>query len=256
MRALVLVVGIIAGLGLSAAPAGSIVLAPTTILIGPGDLATSISVRNEMETPASFSVRVFIWRNSETGEMQLEATDDMIVYPEVLNLQPGESRRIRLGTRHPREEPVLLERSYRLLLESLPQPNATPGAGLTVRLRLQFSLPIFLQPQDRAARVSMQPPSINGRRVTLSLSNVGRVHVTPTRIDLTGLGPAGQVVWTKALRPWYVLAGETRQLSVELSLDECRETAGIVAEAGFSEGNQFTVREKRPVSRDAVCGPR
>lgn len=256
MRALLLVVATVAGLGVSAAPAGSIVLAPTIILIGSGDLATSISVRNETETPASFSVRVFTWRNSETGEMHLEATDDVIVYPEVLNLQPGESRRIRLGSRHPREQHGLLERAYRLLLESLPEPNPGPGVGLTVRLRLQFSLPIFLQPQDRAARVSLQPPSIDGRRATLSLSNVGRVHVTPTRINLTGLGPAGQIVWTKALRPWYVLAGETRQLSVELSPDECRGTAVIVAEAGFSEGNQLTVREKRPVSPDAVCGAR
>jgi P pilus assembly chaperone PapD len=259
MRTLLPAFGIVAGLGvaLTAAPAGSIVLVPTTLVIAPGEIATSTMVRNETDAAVAFTVKTFTWQNSPSGEIRLEATQDVVVYPETLSLLPGESRRIRVGSQRSREERVLVEKSYRLLLESLPSPqSASAGAAMTIRTRLQLSLPIFLQPQDRTARMSMRPPSIAAGRALLALANQGRVHVTPSTITMTGHGATGSAVWTKSLHPWYVLAGETRELSADLTADECRRTTTVSAEATFSEGTQLTLREKRPVSPDAVCSPR
>lgn len=259
MRTLLPALGIAAGLSLAlaAAPAGSIVLVPTTLVIAPGEIATSTMVRNETEAALSFTVRAFSWQNSPSGDVKLEPTQDVLVYPETLSLQPGESRRIRVGSQRAREERILVERSYRLLLESLPaaQP-ASSGGAMTIRTRLQLSLPIFLAPQERTARMSMQPPFIDAGRARLALTNQGRVHVTPASITLTGLGRTGEVVWTRSLPPWYVLAGETRELSADLGADECRRTTTISAEAAFSEGAQLALHEKRPVSPDAVCSAR
>ncbi len=258
MRTLLSTLGISAGVGLvlMAAPAGSIVLVPTTLVIAPGEIATSTLVRNEMDAAVSFTVKAFSWQNSTTGEVRLEATQDVLVYPETLSLQPGESRRIRVGSQRPREERVAVEKSYRLLLESLPGPQPAGGAAMTIRTRLQLSLPIFVQPQDRTARMSMRPPSIAGGRAALALTNQGRIHVTPSSIVVKGHGAAGDVVWTRPLLPWYVLAGETRELSADLTADECRQTTAVSAEAVFTEGAQLTLREKRPVSPDAVCAVR
>ena len=250
------VAAVVVGLSTLATAAGSIVLTPTTIVLGPGDLAASLTVRNETDGVASFTVRPYLWRNSATGDMQVDATDDLMVYPEIVTLQPGESRRIRLGDRR-RDEQVMAERSYRLLLDSVPEPTVGRSAGgLTVRTRLQFSLPVFIQPKDRTARVSIQSPSVAAGRAEFTLVNAGRLHVTPTKIEVAGLGAAGDVVWTRAMRPWYLLAGEVRRFSVDVSGAECRRTAFVTAEATFAEGDRLTLRERRPVSPDAVCSAR
>lgn len=256
MRTVVLLLLCVLSAGAASSLGGSIVLTPTTIVLGPADAAASVAVRNDTGAPVHFRVRPLKWRNTGSGDMVVDSTDELMVFPEDVSLAPGETRRIRLGSRRPRDPRQDAEQAYRLLLESVPEATSNGESGPSIKTRLQFSLPVFLQPKARTVRVDMQPPDIVEGQVRLVLSNSGQLHVTPTAVEVSGLDRDGQIVWTRQLRAWYLLPGEIRPYAATLSVDECRRTAMVVAETAFAEDARLTLREKRQVSSSGVCAGR
>jgi hypothetical protein len=112
---------------------------------------------------------------------------------------------------------------------------------------------VFLQPKDRAIRIDMPPPDMSGGQARLEMTNAGRLHVTPTSIALTGLDQHGQVVWTRPLRTWYLLAGETRHYTAPVPPEECRHTTTVAAEAFFAEDARLVLRERRALASSMAC---
>jgi len=226
---------------------GSVVhLSPTVVVMNYGNETASIEVRNDSARPIGFKVQAYHWTNGPGGEPKLESTDEIIVFPAAIALQVGETRRIRIGTQIAAATASKgVERSYRIILDEVASASVLKRNGLATRM--QFSLPVFVQAKDRTAHVSMPAPTLEGGTLRLSLSNSGRLHVTPKTIEARGVGASGAVVWTRTFRPWYLLSGEVRHQSAALTPAECRATVALVAEATFQESSKLSLREERKV---------
>jgi fimbrial chaperone protein len=249
--ALALALSILAA-GVVSSRASGIYLSPTLVALDHDSPVASLTVRNDTDRVVAFQVRSFAWSNAPDTSIRLEPTDDVVVYPASIQLDPGDTRRVRIGSRI---QAGPSERGYRLILDELPVAVADGQAPISLVTRMQFSLPVFLQAKDRSARVDMPPPQLLSTGVRLSLANTGATHVTPERIEARGLDGAGATVWTRTFRPWYLLAGESRQLDAVLSSAECASTRRVVAEAAFAEGRRLTLHEEQRVA-DAACGDR
>ena len=232
-----------------AAQGSSIYISPTIVVMGYGNATSAITVRNDSGRPVGFTIRGQRWTNLADGTPRLEDTQDVIVFPAAIALRAGESKRIRLATQ---VAVSAAERSYRVVLDEVASLSSAQRGLAT---RLQFSIPVFVQPKERTAKVWMPAPDIDKGSVHLQLWNVGRLHVTSRTVQARGFDAAGAIVWTRDFRPWYLLVEERRTHSATLSAAECRATALIVAEASFSESKALALREERRVS-GADCNVR
>ena len=228
---------------------GVIHISPTTVTVGPGESTASFIIRNEAKTPASFSVSAFSWRMTPANDMELDRTDDVVVYPLRVDVNAGETRRVRVGTKVPADR---IERAYRISLEQVATPQ--PSAGV-VAMKMRYSLPLFVQPKTRKASVRLDHVAIEGGEINVMLENLGVVHVTPKRLFATGSDAAGRAIWTRELSAWYLLPGHSRGYRQSLSPEECRRTTTVAAEATFLEGAALTVRSTKPVGRGACARP-
>jgi fimbrial chaperone protein len=86
------------------------------------------------------------------GEMLLTATDDLIFYPNLLAIEPGEERNIRVGAN---KSIVATEKSYRIFVEELPPAEKSDHSG--IRILTKMGIPVFIQPaKQRCKRRSMR----------------------------------------------------------------------------------------------------
>lgn len=224
----------------SASMGTSIQITPTTIAIAHGDTAGSFTLHNASNTDASLDVQAFGWHNDAKGDLQLDPTSDILVFPTHVVIPAGETRRVRVGSR---VEAGSAERAYRLIVAQ----TAAPGERMGVAMLMRFSLPLFIQPRNRTATVSIKTPSIERGALHVTLANESGLHVTPQRITATGRDASGQTVWTRELRPWYLLAGETRGYVETLSPAECRQTSAVDVEAVVAENASLALKQHQTI---------
>src|SRR5579872_4601426 len=59
-----------------------------------GPSSTLLTLKNESDQPLRFQITSFAWSQSPQGEMQLTPTDDIVYFPALLSLNPGEERKV------------------------------------------------------------------------------------------------------------------------------------------------------------------
>jgi fimbrial chaperone protein len=233
-RAAPLALAALAALLARAPPARAAEVQVNPVLVELSTAAPSaiVALRNVGKEVARFEVQVRAWSQSEAGEMELVATDDVVAYPPVVALAPGEQRNLRVGGATP---PGPLEKSYRLFIKELPAPP-TPGAGSGVRVLSRIGLPVFVAPRETVERVALQDLAVHDRKVTFTLRNTGTVRVRPSSVVVTasaaGAGPALE----RELAAWYVLAGGARRYELELPSDGCARVRELGVAVALDRG--------------------
>src|ERR1700759_2394475 len=99
------------------AQATAVAVDPTRLHLSAKAHAQSLTLRNSGTEKARFQVSAFSWAQSTSGEMQLTPTQDILFFPSLLEIAPGETRKIRVTTDVPADT---LEKSYRLFVDELP----------------------------------------------------------------------------------------------------------------------------------------
>ena len=227
------------GLGLAinglagTAHASSFSVSPTRLALAPGTTSVVLTLTNQHDRAIRFQLSVFAWDQSEDGRMQLADTADVVVYPPLVSLDPGESRRIRVGTVVPFGE---IEKTYRLLVEELPDDNApvTPGG---VQVRTRMGIPVFLQGRGKTPNVvtGIEHASVADGVLSFDLVNSGMRHALPQRIQVRGTAADGHKVFSRDVDGWYLLAGHRQAFHVALP-DDCVLVAAVEVEATFAHG--------------------
>ena len=80
------------------ARAASFSVDPTLIQLSPRAPSTLLVVRNESTSAVRLQLSAFSWAQSVEGEMQLQPTEDIVFFPALFTLEPGQERKVRVGT--------------------------------------------------------------------------------------------------------------------------------------------------------------
>ncbi len=210
--------------------AGNLGFGPPTLELTARAHIGTISLTNRAADPVRLEIKVFRWAQLLDGRMQLDPTDDAIVFPQLITIPGNETRRLRVSLTVPAGE---LEKTYRIQVTEIPGfsgTTRTPAGSIT--MLSQLKLPIFYAPLRERIEGSIQAALIHRSALTFSVVNTGTVHFQTKHVAVTAFGSNGRVVFSKSLDGWYVLPGSRREY--RLPLPDCSNIRAmtISADAG------------------------
>lgn len=231
-RTLLVSAALLVGLfGAALSEAALVAIDPVKVLLTGAAPSKSISLRNNGSERVRFQMSAFTWQQSIGGEMQLAPTPDLVFFPSLVELAPGETRRVRVTTT---QQVASNERSYRLFADELPPLSAQPGGAIRVLTR--FGIPVFLAPDASAAKPALRLALKDGK-LSVTLENRGNSHFVAQSVRLVGRATDGSGVLSQDLPAWYVLAGGRREYQVPIAPDVCAKLSQVSANANTDHGS-------------------
>jgi len=204
---------------------GTFQVNPIRITLSPQSSSSLLTVRNDSTEKVRFQIGVFAWDQSAEGEMLLNPTEDLIFYPNLLTIEPGDERNIRVGTNR---AIVATEKSYRVFVEELPSADNSQAKG--IRILTKMGVPIFIQPAKRLLQGQVEHMQLGGGEFSFVIKNAGNVHFFPRTIRVQGKDTVGEMLVERQLQPWYILSGGTRKYSIEISQTDCPKLQNLTVE--------------------------
>ncbi len=205
--------GIVAlGVGVLAADAlaTSLQISPVLIEMPAHANAVGMTLTNPGDEPVYGQVRVYRWDQSVLDDT-LEPTQEIVASPPLVKVPPHGEQLIRLI--RPVREPVSVERSFRVLIDEIPQPGTVASDSITIRLR--YSVPVFVQPPALAgAPVLSWQLKRAGEGWLLCATNSGERHGQVG--EVTVVTDRGEQALNQGLLG-YVLPGHERHWKVPLA---------------------------------------
>ncbi len=201
--------------------AGPFVVHPTRLDLGSTRPSGALVVRNEGASPLAFQVTGMRWTQDGEGQEHYADTNDLIYFPRLLTLPPGQSAVIRVGLRQPAGP---AEKAYRLFIEQLASPAAaddSPTASPRVRVLVRLAAPVFVAPLAPRQQLTLPAFEIAHHQVRWTLRNEGSRHEVFQAIALRGLDTAGTEVFRQEFTGRYFLAGATREFRADLVAETC-----------------------------------
>lgn len=196
-----------------AATAARFSVNPTRVLLSAKNTSALLTLCNQSDAPLRLQVTVFSWDQAAEGEMMLADTEDVLCFPGMLVLAPGEERRIRVAVIAP---PADREKSYRVFIDELPRPEE-PGKPGVLRVLTRLGVPVFMAPAVAAVRPIVKDFWWEAGRIGFTVENAGSVHFVPDELIVRAIGPDGRPIGERKVEAWYILAAGIRRFSLDLS---------------------------------------
>ena len=207
-----------------------------------------LTITNPTASEIRFEIKVFTWDQAPpAGTMQLTPTSDVVIFPPLATLKPRTTQRVRVGTTL---APGPIEKSYRILIEELPS-NTAPSSANQVSVRTRIGMPVFIEATNPRVSGRIDSVSMNGRSVTIVMSNTGTTHAMVDSIIVRGMSAPDQMVFEDSFAGWYVLAGKSRTWNYTLKAAQCRPTKFVEIEL-YAHDKVLTSRADMPAG---ACTP-
>jgi fimbrial chaperone protein len=154
------------------AVASSFIASPVTFNLSPNKPMSILRLTNNGESDLRLQVHAMKWGTDGYNETQVD-TDDIILNPPVFMLKPGQQQFMRFGLRS--VVPPGKEQSYRLIVDEIPDETSV-GKSVGIRTALRVSIPVFIDPVQKDARVTWHLIRKENRYV-LVCDNSGNTHL-------------------------------------------------------------------------------
>ena len=233
-------------LTISQATAGDYTVSPLRLDFDRESKSGVVTLANMGKERLNFQIKAMAWAQDADGKDLHAETSELIFFPKILALEANEERVIRVGIK---ALPVAAERTFRLFIEKIPEPNPLPPPpGMNVSVNVRFALPVFVQPAVHQAKGEIVSAALTQGRLLLVLQNTGNEHfrIEGEGIDLIGRNAQGTAVLTQTITDRYLLAGTTKRYSATLPKQECVQLATLEVNV---QTEQFTLSRKLDVNR-------
>jgi fimbrial chaperone protein len=231
----------------SSARAGGLNVSPIQIQLSPRATKAMLTLRNDGAETMRYQVSATSWNQTPHAELQLSPTTEIVFFPALFTLKPGEERNVRVGVG---TSFGLVEKTYRVFVEELP-PTQRPAQASSVRVLTRVGVPVFLAPERALDRRAIENIEARGGRASFRVSNQGTIHFREDVVQLRGLDTTGNVLFEREQRGWYVLAGGALDYDFELP-KSCPGLATVVASVTAENGDKF---EQRAPAEPSACAP-
>lgn len=230
-------------LAATAATAGSFGVSPIRLDLDRGTRTGLVTVTNDDTRKLSFRMRLFEWTQDEQGADRNTESADLIFFPQIMTVEPGDKRVIRIGTRAGDSG---REKAYRLFIEELQDPGATGAQGAQVAVLLRFGVPVFVAPPAGKPEPEFARAALAKGKVEVGILNKGARTV---RFDELTVKAGGEVIGRGA--GWYVFPGATRAFEIAVPADKCKPSGPLEITAS-AEGLEIRHTVE---SGPALCAP-
>jgi len=228
--------------------AATLTVTPTRVLFSPKTRSALVTLHNQGSEVVRLQLSMVAWDQSPQGEMQITPSEDVVFFPTLLTLAPGEMRHIRLGPATPFAS---TEKTYRLFIEELP-PLVTPTeAPTSIRVLTRMGIPIFLQPAPVVQQGRIEGLAVRHGRLMFQVKNSGNVHFMEQAVRVRGLGASDDRLFDHQEAGWYVLAGTARTRELALPPEACAHIRTLAVEVRMEKA---TLQARFDVPPDA-CTP-
>jgi fimbrial chaperone protein len=185
--------------------AGTFRVSPIRVELSAQQSTAVVTINNGGEEAVVVQLQMYGW-SQQDGNDVYQPTTELIATPPIATIKPGGAQIVRIGLR--RSIDPERELAYRLYLQEIPTPPKPDFKGLQVALRI--GLPIFVQPQSKAAPVlRWQVEAASKDQVRVTLRNEGNAHVQVTDFNLSVPGREQPLASQQVAA--YVLAGQSHQ---------------------------------------------
>lgn len=197
---------------LGVAAAGSFMVDPTRIELGPGQLSATLTIRNDDREPAVIRIEPRAWEQQH-GEDLYAPSKEILVTPPIVTVAPGAEQIVRVALRRALDPKK--ELTYRIYLQEVPPPPRPGFSGLQVALRI--SLPVFAKPGDAAVPRATWSAGYLAREHALrvSLANTGNAHLQLQEFKLSA--PGSDATLALQQTAVYLLPGQSRDWLLKLN---------------------------------------
>lgn len=228
--------------------AGQFSVNPVRLELGPAARSGAIAVRNEGKLPINFQLQAMEWAQDADGKDQYLETRDLIFFPKILTVEPGQEGVVRVGTRTP---VVPTEKTYRLFIEELPSNvvDLPRTAGPQVSFLIRFGAAIFIAPLKPGDALEIGNLALVQGALTISARNTGNRHQVVQGVQIKGTDASGQEVYGMTLADRYLLAGTTKSFTTSIASTQCHKIAAIEVEI---KTDRLSTKRKLEVGR-AMC---
>jgi fimbrial chaperone protein len=218
---------------MSAVLADGIGILPTTVKIDAAQRIASITIANHDPELHAFQITPYSWSQVD-GRDKLTPTTDLLVSPPIFTLLSEGQQVVRFALRN--AAPVASELTFRILLRDTPTPTDTVEVTSDVRMRLGFSIPVFIaSPQGGAPKLTYSYRGLGHNRVRLTIANSGTAHVRVLHVVLAD----AQGTPVDAPSTQYILPGASAAIDLSASRPMIGETIG--AKITFDQGSPVNV---------------
>lgn len=229
--------------------AGEFSVNPVRLELGAAARSGAVEVRNEGSRDLGFQIDVKEWIQDAQGKDQYLDTADIVFFPKIMTVAPGQDRVIRVGAKAP---VTATERTYRLFIEELPSNvERGPAKGAQINLLIRFGAPIFVGPVRPQDALALDQVALAQGELTLAVQNSGNRHQVIEGIHLRGVDAAGQQSYAATLADRYLLAGARKTFRSTIPQDRCVRLASIDVEVKTNRGS---ARQTVPVT-PRMCAP-
>ena len=209
----------LATLGAANAGAAGLQVAPVSVALAQAERAAVVTLSNTGTSPMNVQVRAYKWSQSDTDEYVLDATNDLIVSPPIMQLAPGAQQELRLIRTQPSSAQ---EQQYRIIVDELPSPTVALKKGINLMLR--HNIPVFLNAeQNPSAQLQWRGEAVAGGKTRIRISNTGQTRAQIARIWLAKEGKESTVL--SGGLTGYVLPGQSIVREYQLPLTELQSTS-------------------------------
>src|SRR5574337_916445 len=95
-------------------------ISPTSLELSGGVKSGVFSVKNGGTDKLNVQISLKEWAQDADGKDVYTDTKDIVFFPKIMTVEPGEQRAIRIGAKAPA---ALREKTYRLFVEEIPSPK-------------------------------------------------------------------------------------------------------------------------------------
>ncbi len=236
LRLLPLLVTLLVASYASAAWGTVVAVNPVRIVLSGSKHSDQLKLTNNGDKTAHFQVTAHAWHETPAGRMELVQTNDLLFFPSLLEIAPGQSRRVRVGSTVPAGNSEL---SYRIIVAELPSVDKTAGV---VQVLTRLSVPVFVQPAAPRPKVALKT-RVDGGQVRISLENPGNVYFKATSVRVVARSQLGAVMLDKTLEGWYVLAFTHRDYSLAIPRDVCSRVISVTTTVTTERGKTSVVSQ-------------
>lgn len=207
------------------ASAGEFSVNPIRVDLSAAVRSGVVSLKNEDTQKLNFQLQAMTWSQDADGKDVHTETQDLVFFPRILSVEPGEEGVIRVGSKG---SALQLEKTYRLFIEELPGAVKTPdGSAAQINVLIRFGAPVFVAPLKPEDGLDIERFMVSKGIMTITARNSGNRHQLVQGIGLKGTDSASKEIYGLTLGDRYLLAGTVKSYTTTLTPAVCTRLSNL-----------------------------